>query len=127
MAKVPIFTVDHAQELRHGPDRPRPIPARSTTASAGPPGTGDRFPIEGGVDAAFKRDIANAPDPDKRRAEIEAFLRQFRDPFRTAEAFGIEDLIDPRQTRSYIHRFLELAYESLSSQLGIVWKAGVRP
>ncbi|MCY3919772.1 MAG: propionyl-CoA carboxylase, partial [Chloroflexi bacterium] len=85
------------------------------------------IPIEGGVDAAFKRDIANAPDPDKRRQEIEAFLLQFRNPFRTAEAFGIEDLIDPRQTRSYIHRFLELAYESLSSQLGIVWKAGVRP
>ena len=78
--------------------------------------------------AAYKREIASAPDPDKRRKEIEDHLLQFRNPFRTAEAFGIEDIIDPRQTRSYIHRFLELSYESLSSQLGVVaHKGGVRP
>jgi len=72
-------------------------------------------------------EIEGAPDPDKRRLEIEARLLQFRNPFRTAEAFGIEDIIDPRQTRSYVHRFLELAYETLSSQLGMKTKAGVRP
>mgnify|MGYP003772304727 FL=1 len=72
-------------------------------------------------------EIEAAPDPERRRAEIEAHLLQFRNPFRTAEAFGIEDIIDPRQTRAYIYRFLENAYETLSSQLGVKTKAGVRP
>ena len=126
MAKVPIFTVITRKNYGMA-GQATANPSALNYRVGWPSGDWGSIPIEGGVDAAFKRDIANAPDPDKRRQEIEAFLRQFRDPFRTAEAFGIEDLIDPRQTRSYIHRFLELAYESLSSQLGIVWKAGVRP
>ena len=77
--------------------------------------------------AAYKREIESAPDPDARRREIEAHLLQFRNPFRTAEAFGIEDIIDPRQTRSYVYRFLEHAYESVSHTLGVKAKAGVRP
>ena len=48
-------------------------------------------------------------------------------PFRTAEAFGIEDIIDPRQTRSYIYRFLEHAYDTISTNLDVKGKAGVRP
>ena len=41
---------------------------------------------EGGVAAAYKREIESAPDPEKRRIEIEEHLLQFRNPFRTAEA-----------------------------------------
>ena len=92
-----------------------------------PSGDWGSIPIEGGVAAAYKREIEAAPDPDKRRREIEEHLLQFRNPFRTAEAFGIEDIIDPRQTRAYVHQFLELAYETLSTQLGMKGKVGVRP
>ena len=92
-----------------------------------PSGEWGSIPIEGGVDAAYRRDIANAPDPDKRREEIEQELSQFRDVFRTAEAFGIEDIIDPRKTRWHIARFLEIAYKSLPAELGVKTKSGVRP
>jgi propionyl-CoA carboxylase beta chain len=57
------------------------------------------LPIEGGLEAAYRRDIENAPDPAARKAEIEATLNAVRSPFRTAEAFNIEDIIDPRDTR----------------------------
>ena len=126
LVKVPVFTVITRKNFGM---------AGQATANVGsinyrvgwPSGDWGSIPIEGGVAAAYKREIEAAPDPDARRKEIEDHLLQFRNPFRTAEAFGIEDIIDPRQTRSYVHRFLELAYETLSTQLGMVSKVGVRP
>ena len=76
------------------------------------------LPIEGGVQAAYRRDIEAAPDPAARRRELEEMLNKYRSPFRTAEAFGIEEIIDPRDTRSILCEWVETAYEALPSQLG---------
>jgi len=76
------------------------------------------LPIEGGVQAAYRRDIEAADDPDARRRELEGMLEKYRSPFRTAEAFGIEEIIDPRDTRELLCDWAELAYELLPSQLG---------
>jgi acetyl-CoA carboxylase carboxyltransferase component len=67
------------------------------------------LPIAGGVDAAYRAVIEAAPDPTAKRAEIEARLEALQSPLRTAEAFGVEEIIDPRQTRSYLCRFADLA------------------
>ncbi|MCC7363045.1 MAG: propionyl-CoA carboxylase [Dehalococcoidia bacterium] len=85
------------------------------------------IPIEGGVDAAFKREIANADDPAKRRAEIEADLRMLRSPWGTAERFGVEEMIDPSKTREVLVNWLGLAHQSLRYQLGPAARGGVRP
>ena len=85
------------------------------------------LPVEGGVKAAYKREIESAPDPVAREKEIEAELRQLASPFRTAEAFAIEDLIDPRETRPYLCQFIDAAQGRLRSQLGPKLKSGVRP
>jgi len=85
------------------------------------------LPIEGGVAAAFKREIEQAPNPSERLQEIEAELRAYASPFRTAEAFGVEDIIDPRETRAYLCRFIDAVQLSLRSELGEKLKAGVRP
>ena len=74
------------------------------------------LPIEGGVAAAFRRDIAAASDPKAREREIEAELRSVASPFRTAEAFGVEDIIDPRETRPYLCRFIDAAQSSLRTR-----------
>ena len=76
------------------------------------------LPIEGGVQAAYRRDIESAEDPDLRRRELEDMLEQYRSPLRTAEAFGIEEVIDPRDTRPLLCEWVKLAYELLPSQLG---------
>ena len=76
------------------------------------------LPIEGGVQAAYRRDIEAAADPQARRRELEDMLEEFRSPLRTAEAFGIEEIIDPRETRSILCNWISLAYEILPSQLG---------
>ncbi|HJO11135.1 MAG: carboxyl transferase domain-containing protein [Gammaproteobacteria bacterium] len=76
------------------------------------------LPIEGGVQAAYRRDIEAAEDPGARRRELEDMLEQYRSPFRTAEAFGIEEVIDPRDTRPILCDWVELAYELIPAQLG---------
>jgi acetyl-CoA carboxylase carboxyltransferase component len=41
--------------------------------------------------------------------EIEERLQKLRSPFRSAEAFWIEEIIDPRATRPLLCEFAELA------------------
>jgi acetyl-CoA carboxylase carboxyltransferase component len=62
-----------------------------------------------------------------REREIEAELKRLASPFRTAEAFAIEDLIDPRETRPYLCQFIDALQGRLASQLGPKWRTGVRP
>jgi methylmalonyl-CoA decarboxylase subunit alpha len=85
------------------------------------------LPIEGGVAAAYRRELAAAPDPAKRQEEIEAELRRYASPFLTAEAFAVEDVIDPRDTRPYLCRFIDTAQLRLKTTLGPKYKCGVRP
>lgn len=67
------------------------------------------LPIAGGVYAAYRAEIDAAPDPAARQAEIEKRLEAVQSPIRTAEAFGIEEIIDPRDTRRHLCRFANLA------------------
>jgi methylmalonyl-CoA decarboxylase subunit alpha len=94
---------------------------------AWPSGNWGSLPVEGGVKAAYKRDIESAEDPEQREREIEEELRRLASPFRTAEAFAIEDLIDPRETRPYLCQFIEALQPRLRTQLGPKGKTGVRP
>ncbi|MFC7408255.1 acyl-CoA carboxylase subunit beta [Hydrogenophaga atypica] len=68
------------------------------------------IPIEGGVMAAHKAEIESAPDPAAKRAELEAFYLNMTSPFRTAEKFGIMDIIDPRETRAILCDWVEDAW-----------------
>ena len=85
---------------------------------AWPSGDWGSLPIEGGVMAAYRRDIESSPDPEARRRELEEMLNQLRSPFRTAEAFGVEEIIDPRETRPILCDWVERAYSLLPMQLG---------
>jgi len=71
------------------------------------------IPVEGGVAAAYRRDIEAAPEPAKRRAELEEYYNNIGSPFRTAEHFAILDIIDPRETRGILCDWIEDAYEVL--------------
>ena len=76
------------------------------------------LPIEGGVAVAYKRDVQSAADPKAREAEIEAELRAYASPFRTAEVNGIEDIIDPRETRPMLCNFLDVSRGAILTKLG---------
>jgi acetyl-CoA carboxylase carboxyltransferase component len=93
---------------------------------AWPSGDWGSLPIEGGVQAAYKREIEAAPDPEARRRELEAKLDALRSPFRTAEAFGIEEIIDPRDTRPLLCDWVAMAYDLLPAERGPK-RRGCRP
>lgn len=85
---------------------------------AWPTGEWGSLPIEGGVAAAFRREIGSAEDPKAKEKEIEDRLRPYASPFRTAEAFAVEDIIDPRETRPTLCSLIELAQTRLGQDLG---------
>jgi acetyl-CoA carboxylase carboxyltransferase component len=76
---------------------------------AWPSGDWGSLPMEGGIEAAYRAQLEAADDPDAVRAEIQAKLDAVRSPFRTAEAFLVEEIIDPRDTRPLLCEFAELA------------------
>jgi acetyl-CoA carboxylase carboxyltransferase component len=78
-----------------------------------PSGDWGSLPLEGGIEAAFKRDLENSEDPEKLLGEIRAKMDAMRSPFRTAEAFLAEEIIDPRDTRPLLCEWVELAYRVL--------------
>ena len=94
---------------------------------AWPSGDWGSLPIEGGVMAAYRREIESAPDPEQRRMELEQQFEPYRSPFRTAESFDVEEIIDPRETRSLLCEFVRNARDITKTQLGPKWRLGVRP
>ena len=72
------------------------------------------IPIEGGVMAAHKSEIEAASDPAAKRAELEAYYLNLTSPFRTAEKFGVLDIIDPRETRSTLCDWVEDAWHVIA-------------
>ncbi len=76
---------------------------------AWPSGNWGSLPLEGGVEAAYRAELAAAADPAAKLTEIEARLERLRSPFRTAEAFLIEEIIDPRDTRPLLCQFANMA------------------
>src|SRR5215212_1266084 len=95
---------------------------------AWPSGDWGSLPIEGGLEAAYRRDLEAADDPVALRAEIAARLAAVRSPFRTAERFSVEEIIDPRDTRPILCDWAHRAHElvALDAQAGPVGR-GTRP
>src|SRR5216684_2370228 len=75
---------------------------------AWPSGDWGSLPVEGGIEAAYRAELDAAPDRDQLRGEIEERLNRVRSPFRVAEAFGVEEIVDPRDTRALLCEFANL-------------------
>lgn len=76
------------------------------------------IPIEGGVHAAHRAEIEAADDPEAYLEDLHRKYRTVASPFRTAEAFGIEDIIDPRETRPLLCEWVDMAYRVEKDNLG---------
>jgi acetyl-CoA carboxylase carboxyltransferase component len=82
---------------------------------AWPSGDWGSLPIDGGVEVAYKSELEASEDPVATLAAIKSRLDQVKSPFRTAERFGVEDLIDPRDTRALLCEFADLAWRKLGA------------
>ena len=78
------------------------------------------IPIQGGVRAAYRRELDALPQDERveRLAELEAKYDALSSPFLTAEVFGVPEIIDPRQTRPILCEWIEDAYRILPEQIG---------
>ena len=76
---------------------------------AWPSGHWGSLPLEGGIEAAYRADLDAAEDRAAKLAEIEQRLTRLQSPFRSAETFWIEEIIDPRDTRPLLCEFAILA------------------
>ena len=82
---------------------------------AWPSGDWGSLPIEGGIEVAYKAEIEAADDPAAHLAAIRERLNRVRSPFRSAERFSIEDIIDPRDTRPLLCDFAGAAWRVLEA------------
>jgi propionyl-CoA carboxylase beta chain len=63
---------------------------------------------EGAVNIVFRKEIAEADDPEARRAELIAEYRErFANPYTAAERGYVDDVIEPRRTRPVLVDALE--------------------
>jgi acetyl/propionyl-CoA carboxylase alpha subunit/acetyl-CoA carboxylase carboxyltransferase component len=86
------------------------------------------IPPEGGIEAAYKRQLAEAADPAALRAEINARIESARGPVGPLNKFQMEEMIDPRDTRRYICEWLENAYRIINQPSRLVSRPiGFRP
>jgi acetyl-CoA carboxylase carboxyltransferase component len=82
---------------------------RANFRYAWPSGYWGSLPLEGGIEAAYRADLDAAADPKAKLQEIEDRLNKLRSPFRSAETFWIEEIIDPRETRKLLVEFANVA------------------
>jgi methylmalonyl-CoA decarboxylase subunit alpha len=76
---------------------------------------------EGAVEIIFRKQMEEADDPEARRRELIANFRKIIDVYVAAGNDMIDDVIDPRETRSTICHAIELAHGKRVSR---PWKRG---
>ena len=85
--------------------------------AAWPSGDWGSLPIEGGIEVAYKAELEATADYDAHLQKIKDRLNRLRSPFRSAEYFEIEEIIDPSTTRSYLCHWAKLARQWRHAQL----------
>src|SRR5215469_2297728 len=85
---------------------------------AWPSGDWGSLPVTGGVEAAFRAQLDQAADREAEIARIRRELAAVSSPFRTAERFGVQDLIDPRDSRPLLCAWVRDAYRVLPELTG---------
>ncbi|MEA1966664.1 MAG: carboxyl transferase domain-containing protein [Thermodesulfobacteriota bacterium] len=100
-------------------------PAKLNWRYAWPSSYWGNIPIEGGVYAAHRAEIESSENPVELHDQLQEYYRGFAQPFRAAEHFGIEDIIDPRETRPLLCDWVETVFDHEKSNLGVK-KRGMR-
>ncbi len=107
---VPIFTVLMRRVFGVGGANFATPQARPSVRVTWPSADVGGIPPEGGIEAAYKRQLAEAEDPEALRAELNARIESVRGPVGPLSRFQLEEIIDPRDTRRYICEWVEGAH-----------------
>jgi len=125
---VPIFTVIMRRSFGVAGNNYATPKAGATARVVWPAADVGGIPPEGGIEAAYKRQLAEAADPAALRAEIEARIESVRGPIGPLNRFQMEEMIDPRDTRAWICEWVENAARVASLPQALVPRPlGFRP
>ena len=89
---------------------------------AWPSGEWGSLPLEGGIEVGHSFELKEIERKqgkqkrDERYAELETEYRRLMNPVRTANAFGVEEIIDPAVTRRVCCEWVDHVYENLLPQ-----------
>ena len=120
---VPIFTVIMRRSFGVAGNNFATPQARPSVRVAWPSADVGGIPPEGGIEAAYKRQLAEAKDPEALRAELMARIESARGPVGPLSKFQIEEMIDPRDTRRLVCEWAETAYKVVSQPARLVPRA----
>lgn len=84
-------------------------PSKTKWRYCWPSGDWGSLPMAGGIEAAYRKELSEAEDQEAFLKELYARFDAIRSPFRSAEAFLAEDIIDPRDTRLRLVDFVHHA------------------
>lgn len=91
---------------------------RASRCWAWPSADWGSLPVRGGVEAAFRAQLEQAADPAAEAERIRRELAQVSSPLRTAERFGVQDMIDPGDSRPLLCAWVRDAYRVLPELTG---------
>lgn len=91
---------------------------RAGRSWAWPSGDWGSLPSRGGIEAAFRAEIAASSDPAETLDRLAKEIEALSSPFRTAERFGVQDIIDPRDSRALLCEWVRDAWRVLPELLG---------
>ena len=83
---------------------------------AWPSGQWGSLPLEGGIEVAHRHELREADKLGLKKArysELEEEYRRLMNPVRTANAFGVEEIIDPKDTRRVCCAWAQHVYQTI--------------
>ncbi|PYH80477.1 alpha subunit of methylmalonyl-CoA decarboxylase [Aspergillus uvarum CBS 121591] len=86
---------------------------------AWPSGQWGSLPLEGGIEVAHRQDLREAEQRGEKAAlyqKLEEEYRRLMNPVRTANAFGVEEIIDPKDTRRVCCAWARQVYGTLMAE-----------
>ena len=107
---VPIFTVIVRRSFGVAGNNFATPRSRPSMRVAWPAADVGGIPPEGGIEAAYKRQLAEAEDPKALREELMARIESARGPLGPLSKFQMEEMIDPRDTRKLVCEWAQIAY-----------------
>ncbi|MCA9830293.1 MAG: carboxyl transferase domain-containing protein [Dehalococcoidia bacterium] len=113
---VPMFTVLMRRSFGVAGNNYATPQARPSVRVAWPAADTGGIPPEGGIEAAYKRQLAEAADPEALRAELYARIESARGPLGPLSRFQLEEIVDPRDTRRLVCEWVENAYRMVAQQ-----------
>jgi acetyl-CoA carboxylase carboxyltransferase component len=111
---IPIFTVIMRRSFGVAGNNYATPRARPSMRVVWPAADVGGIPPEGGIEAAYKRQLAEAADPRALRDELMARIESVRGPIGPLSRFQMEEMIDPRDTRRLVCEWLETAHKVVS-------------